>query len=203
MKLSGYYSFSVVLLMFLGMGMSASAQTAFGLKGGLNLTSLNVDDPESSYDSRSGYHVGIFLREKFSKVAIQPEVLLFTQSTDISSVAVGQYEFQDNFTYLSVPIMVKFYLVSGLNIHVGPQFGFLIDGERKGSFLGQSFNEDIKDYYKKSDISVSVGGGWDFPFGLNLDVRYNIGIQDINDQADGNEAKSRVFQVSVGWNFLK
>lgn len=179
----------------------AAAQAAFGLKGGLNLANLKVDDPEASYDSRTGYHAGVFVRGKFSKVAIQPEVLLFTQGSDVNSSTLG--EFKDSFTYLSIPVMVKFYVVSGLNVHVGPQFGFLLDGERKGSFLGQSFNQDIKDYYKSSDISVSLGGGWDFPFGLNVDVRYNIGVQDINDQADGEEAKSRVFQVSLGWNFLK
>ncbi|HRJ28622.1 MAG TPA: porin family protein [Cyclobacteriaceae bacterium] len=179
----------------------ADAQAAFGLKGGLNLANLRVDDPEASYNSRTGYHAGVFVRGKFSKVAVQPEVLLFTQGSEVNSSILG--EFKDSFTYLSIPVMVKFYVVSGLNIHVGPQFGFLLDGERKGSFLGQTYNYDIKDYYKNSDISVSLGGGWDFPFGLNVDVRYNIGVQDINDQANGEEVKSRVFQVSLGWNFLK
>jgi hypothetical protein len=179
----------------------AVAQAAFGLKGGLNLANLKVDDPEASYNSRTGYHAGVFVRGKFSKVAIQPEVLLFTQGSDVNSSTLG--EFKDSFTYLSIPVMVKFYVVSGLNVHVGPQFGFLLDGERTGNIQGLSFNYDIKDYYKNSDISVSLGGGWDFPFGLNVDVRYNIGVQDINDQADGEEAKSRVFQVSLGWNFLK
>jgi hypothetical protein len=178
-----------------------NAQSAFGIKAGLNLTNLKVSDPEASYDSRSGYHAGIFFREKFSKIAVQPEVLLFTQSTDVKSTLLGEY--QDSFTYLSIPVMLKFYLVSGLNIQAGPQFGFLLDGERKfESRLGQG-SSDIKDYYKGSDISLSLGGGWDLPFGLSVDVRYNIGIQDINDLADGEEAKSRVFQLSLGWNFLR
>lgn len=177
-------------------------QSAFGLKGGLNLTNLKVDDPAATYDSRSGYHVGIFMREKFSKVAIQPELLLSTMSSDVSSTVLGEY--QDQFTYLSVPVMVKFYIVSGLNIHLGPQFSFLLDGERKfkSDLLGSS-SRDIKDYYKGSDVSVSAGAGWDFPFGLNLDVRYNVGVKDINDVSEGKEAKSRIFQVSLGWNFLR
>lgn len=194
--------FYFLLLIFIsGAALHGNAQTAFGIKAGLNLTNLNVDDPEASYDTRTGYHAGIFFREKFSKVAFQPEVLLFTQSTDVRSSILGN--FQDSFTYLSIPVMFKFYLVSGLNIHVGPQFGFLLDGERKfESPIGQG-SSDIKDYYKKSDVSASLGAGWDFPFGLNLDFRYNIGIQDINDQANGAEARSRVFQLSLGWNFLQ
>lgn len=193
-----------IAFLFLGICMSNQvvAQAAFGLKGGLNLTNLKVDDPEASYNSRTGYHLGVFVRGKFSKVAIQPEVLLFTQSTDLKETVFGDYK--TNFTYLSIPVMLKFYVVSGLNIQAGPQFGFLLDGEMKGTNLvGQDFSYDVKDYYKNSDVSISLGGGWDFPFGLSADVRYNIGVQDINDAANGDETKSRVFQISLGWNFLK
>jgi hypothetical protein len=99
--------------------------------------------------------------------------------------------------------MVKFYPIGGLNIQLGPQFAFLLDGERKyDTFLG-SGSVDISDEYKNSDIAVSVGAGYDFDFGLGLDFRYNIGIKDINDAADGDEARSRMFMISLGWNFLK
>lgn len=174
---------------------------AFGLKGGLNLANLDVKDPEGSYNSRTGYHAGVFLRGKFSKVAIQPELLLFTQGTDASNTTLGEYK--DSFTYLSVPLMLKYYPILGLNIQVGPQFGFLLDGERKYEGLLGNGSTDIKDYYSSSDVSVSVGGGWDFKFGLSLDARYNIGVKDINNATNGEEAKSKVFLVSLGWNFLK
>jgi hypothetical protein len=179
----------------------SSAQVAFGIKGGLNLTTLNVEDPELSYDSRTGFHAGIFLRGKFDKIAVQPELLFFTQNGDLKSSFFGTA--QESFTYLSIPLMLKFYPIGGLNIQVGPQFGFLLDGERKyDTFLG-SGSDDITDYYKKSDVSVSVGGGYDFDFGLNLDVRYNIGVKDINNVSNGEEARSRIFMLSVGWNFLR
>lgn len=196
-----YTGVLIALVTLLSSTLTEAQKTAFGIKAGLNLTNLKVSDPDASYDSRSGFHAGFFVREKFSKVAIQPEFLISTLSTDVSSTALGDY--QDRFTYLSIPIMIKFYLISGLNIHAGPQFGFLLDGDRKyDGVLGQGSN-DIKDYYKSSDVSVSLGGGWDFPFGLNLDLRYNIGVQDINEASGGEEVKSRVFQASVGWNFLK
>jgi hypothetical protein len=191
----------VTLILSLITAASAQAQVAFGLKGGLNLTTLDVKDPELSYESRTGYHAGIFLRSKMDKIAIQPELLLFTQQGDLESSFFGSA--RESFTYLSVPVILKFYPVAGLNIQLGPQFGFLIDGEREyDSFLG-SGTEDITDHYKKSDVSVSVGGGYDFGFGLGLDVRYNIGVKDINDAADGQEARSRIFLLSLGWNFLR
>ena len=51
--------------------------------------------------------------------------------------------------------------------------------------------------------SYYAGAGWDFKFGLSVDVRYNIGVKDINNDVNREEAKSKVFLVSVGWNFLK
>jgi len=36
-----------------------------------------------------------------------------------------------------------------------------------------------------------------------LDVRYNIGIRDVNNASNGESVKSQVFMVSMGWNFLK
>ncbi len=190
-----------MLITLLAGSFIAEAQVAFGLKAGLNLTKLDVKDPELSYNSRTGYHAGLFLRGRFDKVGIQPELLLFTQNGDLESSVFGTA--REKFTYVSIPVMLKFYPVGGLNIQVGPQFGFLVDGERDyNSFLG-SGTQDITDYYKKSDVSISVGGGYDFDFGLGLDVRYNVGVKDINNVANGEEARSRIFLISLGWNFLR
>ena len=101
----------VILLLFAGF--SVSAQVAFGVKGGVNLTTLNVDDPELSYDSRTGYHAGIFLRGKFDKVGIQPELLFFTQSGEFKSAGIFGTT-QESFTYLSIPVILKFYPIAGL-----------------------------------------------------------------------------------------
>ena len=192
---------SVLLIFILFSTLSAEAQVGFGLKGGLNLSTLNIDDPELSYDSRTGYHAGIFLRGKFDKIGIQPELLLFTQNGDLKSSLFGTAK--ESFTYLSIPLIFKFYPVGGLNLQVGPQFGFLIDGDREVNSVLGSDTYDITDYYKKSDLSVSVGGGYDFNFGLGLDVRYNIGVKDINDAANGEQAQSRIFLISLSWNFLR
>ena len=169
----------------------------------MNLTTLKVNDPQATYDSRTGFHGGIFLRSKFDHVGIQPEFLIFTQSNRINYSGTLSGSATDRFTYVSVPVMLKFYPVGGINFQIGPQFGFLVDGERDYKTPLFTGTRDIKDSYKNNDISISVGGGWDFDFGLSLDVRYNIGVKDINEVSSGQEARSRIFLVSAGWNFLK
>jgi hypothetical protein len=191
----------LIFALFITTSALFAQDVAFGIKGGLNLSSLKIDDPEATYNARTGFHAGFFLRGKFDKVGIQPEFLLYTQKGEFSGPA---YTGEENFSYITVPVLVKFYPLSGLNIHAGPQFGFLIDGDRTTNvqILG-TIKEDIKDEYKSTDIAISVGAGWDFGFGLSIDARYNIGVQDINEAEEGETTKSRVFLVSLGWNFLK
>ena len=191
----------IPVLFFCVVTTSHGQEVGFGVKGGLNLSSLNLEDPEASYDSRTGYHLGLFLRGKFDKVAIQPELLLYTQEGDIESSVFGTA--QESFSYLTIPVIVKFYPVGGLNLQIGPQFGFLLDGEREYDTFLASGSKDITEYYDKSDISVALGGGYDFGFGLGIDVRYNLGIKDINNEANGDPVKSRLFLVSLGWNFIR
>ncbi|HEY0652409.1 MAG TPA: porin family protein [Chryseosolibacter sp.] len=193
---------SLVLILSLGLMITAvqAQDAAFGLKGGINLSTFNLDDANATYDSRTGFHAGLFVRGKFNKVAIQPELLLFTQNSELRTSLFGTA--QDRFTYLSIPVMVKLYPVGGLNLQLGPQFGFLIDGERKYDTVFGSGSQDIKDHYKSSDVSLSLGAGYDFGFGLGLDFRYNLGLKDVNNAANGEAVKSRVFLVSLGWNFL-
>ncbi|MBL7873380.1 MAG: PorT family protein [Cyclobacteriaceae bacterium] len=176
------------------------AQLDFGIKGGLNLSKLILSDPEASYQSKTGYHAGIFFQSKFDKVAIQPEVLLYTMQGNFSGPG---YTGSEDFTYLTIPVMLKFFPVKGMNLQLGPQVGMLLNGERSTTTLVGTVKQDIKDQYEKTDYSVSAGLGWDFSFGLKLDARYNIGIKDINRATNGEEAKSRVFLVSLGWNFLR
>jgi hypothetical protein len=192
--------FALIAITFIASS-SASGQAAFGIKAGVNLTSLKIDDPEASYDSRTGFHGGVFLRGKFGKVGIQPEVLFFTQRGEGSFSGFDNVE--ESFTYLSIPVILKFYPVGGLNLQLGPQFGFLIDGEQTRTLGPIKTTRDITEAYKSSDVSISLGGGFDAGFGLNIDLRYNIGVKDINNEVDGEPAKSRIFLISVGWNFLK
>lgn len=191
----------ILCLMLIWIFPDVLAQTSFGLKGGLNLSTLNVADPAATYDSKTGYHLGIFFGGRGDKVGFQPELLLYTQNGEIKNTTFGTA--QESFTYLTVPLIIKFYPILGLNLQIGPQIGFLLDGERKYDTVFGSGSDDIKDYYDEADVAVSFGAGYDFGIGLTLDARYNLGVKDINNAANGEPVKSRVFMLSVGWNFLK
>lgn len=183
----------VLLLSMVAIQGFTQVQVALGLKAGVNVSKLNNDDLESS--SITAFHGGAFGLFKFTAIGIQPELLFSQQGSKIDDVSLGKGDLK--MSYMTIPVMVKFYLPGGFNLQAGPQFGFLNSAEFDG--------EDIKDSFKNSDVSANVGVAWDAPFGLVFDARYNIGLSDLND-GDGTvvgEVKSGVFQFSIGYKILK
>ncbi|MEQ8362911.1 MAG: porin family protein [Cyclobacteriaceae bacterium] len=178
----------------------AQAQFALGLKGGLNIAKFDISQGTSNIDNRTGYHGGAFALFKFAKFGIQPEILFSKQGSEFS---IDTDKYEANFDYINIPVLVKLYLVAGLNIQAGPQFGFLTTSEIKTTIGSISSTQDVKDQLdKKSDVSLAVGAGWDLPFGLTLDARYNFGVSEFKLDS-GPDLKNKVLQVSLGYKFIK
>jgi hypothetical protein len=181
----------------------SQAEFAIGLKAGPNFANIDTDaSAAETYKSRTGFHGGAFALIKITKIGIQPEIIFSQQG---STVEIDNEEYENNFSYVNVPIILKVYLVAGLNLQLGPQFGFVTKatGPVVDMATGEVSEEDIKDTLKGSDISAALGAGWDLPFGLTLDARYNLGLSKINGKDQPEEAKNQVFQVSVGYKLFK
>jgi hypothetical protein len=177
------------LLMMVSVQSFGQAQFALGLKGGLNFANINTD-LDGTYKSRTGYHLGAFALIKLTKIGIQPEIIFSQQGSKVKDPTFGDVE--SNFSYVNVPVILKLYTIAGINLQVGPQFGFLTSAEVD--------DQDIKDELKGSDISIALGAGWDLPFGLSIDGRYNWGVTNVSESGD---IKNQVWQVSVGYKLIK
>ena len=190
-----------LIVVFLLVGFSVRAQeVSIGVKGGLNLAKLDVNDAGSSIKNKTGFHGGAFVLFKLSKLAIQPEIIFSQQGTEFEFS--GQ-DLEANFNYVNIPVLLKFYLVAGLNLQVGPQFGFLTStGGNTVDDVGRVIS-NTKGLYKDSDFSIGLGAGWDLPFRLTLDVRYNLGVKEIEDQAAQSAIKNQVWQLSVGYKLFR
>jgi hypothetical protein len=191
------------LVCILTYGSFAQASFAIGLKGGPNFANINTSDAAGTYKSRTGFHVGAFTLIKLTKIGIQPELIFSQQGSKFKYS--GSPDLESNFSYINIPVIIKLYTIAGINIQAGPQFGFLTSAKQEipDPITQQVTKEDVKDAYKKSDVSVALGVGWDLPFGLTIDGRYNLGLSKINDEAGSSAAKNQVWQVSVGYKLIK
>lgn len=187
---------------------------AFGVKGGLNLTNLLVE--EDNIDKRgwkAGYHAGLFVKVPLSTVlAIQPEVLYttagsrFTYGGPVSGPGPGVIRFNLNYVQAPVLFVVN---IGALNVHAGPYAAYLLRANVKnleeGDFpdAGAALNLNENDF-QRLDYGLAAGVGFDMQ-NIKLGVRYNYGLHQTGDggiagRLTGN-ARNAVAQVYVGFGF--
>lgn len=190
----------LIILLAVAFSMNANAQASFslGVKAGPNFSNISGDNVDDIYESRTGWHAGIFTNLKVTKFAIQPELLISSQGAkaDILINQVSQVT-QNKLTYFTVPVMLQFYPIGVLNIQAGPQFGFLMNA--KQTWEDQSV--DIENLYKSSDLGIAFGIGLNLPMGLTATARYTLGIADTWEAAT-QELKNRLIMISIGYKFI-
>lgn len=176
---------------------SNAQETRFGVKGGLNLSTVVGGDVENT-KSLVGFHVGgfaeIHIVEKFY---IQPELLFSAQGTKVD----GPFEDGDiKLNYLNIPVVAKYYIVDKkFNVEAGPQLGVLLSAKAEG--------EDIKDFTRSVDFGFNIGAGYSFTDNLSVGLRYTIGLSPISDNdidnSDDyyNSAKNSNLQLSLAYKF--
>src|SRR5688500_4947256 len=181
----------LITLLFAGASLYSFSQTEFalGIKAGPNFANLNTDASASdNYKARTGFHVGAFALIKGKKIGFQPEVV-FSQQGSKFKYNTNDPALKANFSYVNIPLIFKLYTIAGINLQVGPQIGLLTSAKREDFTTGTSgpvTEKDIKDDLKKTDFSLALGVGWDLPFGLTIDGRYNWGLSDNDDGAITN-----------------
>ncbi|MCG2418887.1 PorT family protein [Aequorivita sp. F47161] len=176
----------IVVAITLFIGTTAFSQELdLGIKAGANFA--NISDV-NDLSSKTGFQAGVFAGIKFTdKVGIQADLLYSQQGAEFDA---GEFDL----TYVNVPVVLKYYLVKGLNIQAGPQFGFIVD-DNIADVLGNIYEAE------SSDVSGIIGAGYDFPFGIRVDARYNFGLSDVSKDVDGKN-KNNVFSVALGYSFL-
>lgn len=197
----------LALFALLAISVTAFAQDVeFGVKGGLNFSSINVDPQEDlpNPDGRIGFHLGGVVNFGLSeKLDVQAELLLntlgakFEEADEIERVKL---------TYLSLLGALKYNVDDNFNIVLGPQINLLTGGEFEEEDKIENSKEslDANNFYKGVDFSLALGIGYKIDDSIELGARYNIGLTDNNDDAveegffDSNQAlKNRYLQLSA------
>jgi hypothetical protein len=210
-------------LMVVSKSSLAQLKTEIGVKGGLNISGLALSSDGklsgAKYNNLMGFHGGAYALLRFSKLGIQPEILFSKQGQNYTTPNYSNL--RTDLNYINVPVMIKYYLGSVVNLQAGPQIGFLVSAKGdliqiiSGGQLGQAvLNQDLKPYLNSTDLSFAFGAGLDLPFGLNMNLRYNLGLSNINKYKGGSGStdtpsfstaytRNQVLQFSVGYRFLK
>lgn len=155
---------------------SAEAQVKFGIKGGLNVTSMSLDSKVLDAENRAGFFIGPTLKFTLPVVGLGIDAsALYDQREAKAKAEVEGAEVESNFKTqaVNIPINVRYGFGLGstasIFLFAGPQFGFNV-GDKN-----QSIFKDMGEWrLKSSTFSVNVGVGAMLLNHLQLSANYNI-----------------------------
>ena len=174
----------------------AQSEAKFGLKGGLNIASIDNSEGSSGYDTRLGLNIGALAHIHINpQWAIQPELVFSSQGTKYT-ISNGTHQLALN--YINIPVQLQYMFDNGFRIQTGPQLGLLVNVSDKKNGTETGFF--TKDDFKSTDISWSFGLGYLTYSGLGFDARYNLGLSNINDAGAAN-LKNNVVQLGLFYLF--
>ncbi|MFH1297324.1 MAG: porin family protein [Bacteroidota bacterium] len=178
-------------------------QFTIGPKVGYNASKFSTDLDTVSSQFKSGFQIGVFVRIG-KKFYFQPEAYYTTQGSEFKANS-GIWEQKVNIGSLDIPLLVGLKLLNAkvvnLRILAGPLASFVVNRSVKvsGIVTEPIENADINDV----NWAVQAGAGLDVLF-MTLDIRYQIGLNDLIKQIENSEVNSKnsVWVVSLGFKIL-
>nr|WP_294794069.1 outer membrane beta-barrel protein [uncultured Mucilaginibacter sp.] len=174
---------------------SASAQLLpkfqFGVKGGVNLTSLSKSGTFNS-DNQAGYLGGIWMRFGALGFNVQPEAYVTSKNVTVDGSNA-------KFTSLDVPVLIGGKVGAlgfGTRFYTGPVLSFAIN---KDQSFGTAAANAAKLNYKDQNFAWTLGAGVDIQK-ISIDLRYEKGLT--KQEYGTGSTKINLFNLSLGYRLF-
>lgn len=102
-----------------------------------------------------------------------------------------------NLDYINIPVQWQYMFDNDFRLQTGPQVGLLMSVKAKAGGV----KYDVKDGFSNADFSWSFGTSYIPKSGLGGDLRYNLGLTDI-DKGTSVINKNSVFQLGLFYQFM-
>jgi len=188
----GFYAGLLFTASLISLNASAQEQQAsienklhskFGIKGGLNLTNLYVNDISKEH-MKAGFNAGIFSKLVVARrFSIQPELLYTIKGAkeNYNNFIQGSGQYRFNLNYIELPLLAVINIGKDFNIHAGGYTAYLVSAtiknvDNNGTINGAtSLNEDN---FQRWDAGLLGGLGFDIQ-NFSIGARYNYGLREI------------------------
>lgn len=155
----------------------------FGIKGGVNLTNMFVDDV-SDENMKVGFNAGFFAKLPVTRgFSIQPELLYTSKGAKetYNNIIQGEGEYRFNLNYIELPVLAVINVAKNFNIHAGPYVSYLAAANIKNLHEDHSQDEIAEldaDNFNRFDYGLVGGLGIDIS-NFTIGARYNYGLREI------------------------
>lgn len=200
--------FGVLLFVVGGLLVARPAHAQFGVAAGLNfdnLSDIEFGNAEATFESATGYHVGVFLDLGLGPVALRPGVF-YRNLGDFEiggGLIIGDVSETFDISLIEVPVDVRVGLgvtpIISPYVLAGPVFRFAATDD-------EAFKDNLEDFSVSADIGfgieVKLGGISLFPeiryaFGITRFLKEDIIINNITITPD-DEARLNTVMLRLG-----
>lgn len=201
---------TVLLLTVLMAASTAHAQIKFGLKGGLNVTSMSFNSDVFDASNRTGFFIGPTVKVQLPLVGLGLDAsALYDQREAKVKVAGYNTETTLKSQAINVPINLRYGVglgsVANVFLFAGPQFGFNV-GDKD-----QRLTDKSTWSMKNSNFSINVGAGFTVLSHLQISANYNIAcgktadasVKEGLEQLSNKEVRTRAnaWQIALAYYF--
>ncbi len=173
----------------------ATAQIYYGFKIGANISNISGDNPYSGM--KPAMHAGAIVEITISDLfSVQPELLYSMQGSQHKDDA----SLKNNNHYITLPVMVKYFINETISIDAGPQIGYLLFAKQSN---GWEEWIDTKDQLNALDYGFNLGASYEMDNGMSFNLRYNYNFANIYKTIEGIDLKGNntTIQLSLGYKF--
>lgn len=181
----------------LGLNQITSAQTDFGIKGGINYNSNSIQQSGSDFseggDNKAGYHAGIWFRIKVPVLGlyVRPEVIYTNLENEIKITPTSP---STDFTIqkIDVPVLLGKKIFGVGNLFVGPSFQYIIESGINADDVSDIDTDDLT-------VGIQFGGGIELGH-FGIDVRWERGLSDFKSAIASldQSVDTRINQIIIG-----
>lgn len=186
-------------------------------KVGMNISKITGSNLNSKVGLVAGFEAEYGVAKNFG-ISLAALYSMQGAKRDLN-VGGNSIDVKFNLDYINIPVLAQYYIVPGLAVKAGIQFGFNVRNKVKVGTTVAGFNlkddssmdefldvakaldgsipSDAK--FQKFDLSIPVGLSYEYE-DFVLDARYNIGTSKLI-KSDPDSSKNSVFQLTIGYKF--
>lgn len=193
----------------------AFAQMSFGVKAGLNFSNMTMKyggDKDKEAKFKPGLNVGAFADFELSDMlAVEAGMNVETKGFMYKNKD-NKSKTTTNMVYVTVPVDAKL-TFGDFYVLAGPYVGIAVMGKTKSKFKNdndknkESFdiefgNDKGESLYKRLDLGLGIGTGYEINNHLGVRLGYDLGLSNLTPKGDkDNSSKNGSINVSVTYKF--
>ena len=214
--MKSYLNILFILLLFFSCEALNAQGFSIGIKGGINLAKHTEELEHTEFNYRIGFIGGGFVSYDFNNlISIQSEVLYSMRGNArvfpeqiLGQLIIPESKVVTKLNYIEIPLLlfISFDLNSNIRpkILIGPAISFLLTAKSEAEIYSDEEGTEIdqKELWKPNDYGIIFGIGADYTVGNNkiiLDIRYNLGLADLNDGVGGGKITSNTISLLLGY----